>query len=72
VSLVFALFEVNQINHGNISTGQLYLDQDGFVHVYDNAMLTQQNALVYATSHKDSIFLSPEQLDGLRQKNLKY
>lgn len=71
VSLVFALFESHQIVHGCINPGQLYLDQDGFVHIYDNAILCPHQSLVYLTQHKDKVLPSPEQLDALREKNLK-
>jgi hypothetical protein len=40
--------------------------------VYDNAMLAiQHNPLVLAQSNKDTILLSPEQLEGLKSKDLK-
>lgn len=60
VSLVFALFERHQIVHGCINPGQLYLDQEGFVHIYDNAILCPSQPLVYTTQHKDKVLPSPE------------
>lgn len=65
VSLVFVILERHQIFHGNINPGQLFLDQEGFVHIYDNAMLSPLQPLPYAAQHKQHALISPEMLLAL-------